>query len=181
VRVKLLGIDPGFASIGFALVEFQPTSTRVLKHETFRTSSKADDYERLDAIADRICDIIEDWEPHALGYENPAIVAVGKAERDVPVTYSSMRVLEVCGLIRAAARFNAVPCYVVSASTVKVSVLGKGGSKRDKADVKAAVRTIFRIGSCSEHVADAVAIALAARGKHREAQMLVAASASLIH
>jgi Holliday junction resolvasome RuvABC endonuclease subunit len=179
--MKILGIDPGFSAIGFALVDFQPTSTRVLHHETFQTSTRYEPGERLDAIADRACDIIERWQPSALGYENQAGVAVGKAERDIPVTAASQRVIEVCGLIRAAARFNAVPCYVVAINTVKVAVLGKGGARRKKADVKAAVRTIFRLGNCSEHVADAVAIAVATRSKHRKAQMVIQAAAHVIH
>lgn len=184
--MRLLGIDPGFAAVGIGVVEFQSSATRVLFHETYRTRTHDTDEERLDSIADRICDVIEDWRPDAIGYENQATIFAAKAHRkresdDDQVNFANTRVLEMTGLIRAAARFNAVPCYVLAASTIKVAVLGRGGGRRKKPDVKAAVRTIFRLGNVSEHVADAIAIAVATRGKHREAQLVLASAASLIH
>jgi crossover junction endodeoxyribonuclease RuvC len=179
--MRILGIDPGFAFVGFGLVEFLTLATRVRHHETYRTRTTEDDHARLDAIADHVCDVIERWQPDAIGYENQSGVAVGKAERDVPVSFASQRVLEVVGIIRAAARFNAVPCYVLAPSTVKVAVLGKGGGRAKKDRVTRAVRTIFGLGKCSEHAADAIATAIGARRKHREAHVLLAAHAHVIH
>jgi crossover junction endodeoxyribonuclease RuvC len=183
--VKILGIDPGFAFLGLGLVEFEARATRVLHHETYRTRTSSDDHDRLDAIADHICDAIERWQPDAIGYENQATVIAGKAGGDenavASVGFKARRLLEVCGIIRAAARFNAVPCYVLAPSTIKVAVLGKGGSRKKKDAVKGAVRTIFRLGECSEHAADAIAIAIATRSKHRQAAMIVTSHADLIH
>lgn len=180
----IAGFDPGFAFLGAGILEFGPRSTRCLHHETFKTSSVDEADERLDAIADRVMDILERWKPDAIGYENQANVITGKSVDDVTapmVTFAARRVLEVTGIIRAAARFYGVPCYVAASSTVKVAVLGKGGARKKKDAVKGAVRTIFRIGNCSEHAADAVAVAVATRGKHRQAQMLLTAHAHLIH
>ena len=179
--MKILGIDPGFAFIGLGLVEFSSLATRVLHHETYRTRTTEDDHGRLDAIADHVFDAIERWQPDCIGYENQAGVSVGKAREDIPVTFASQRVLEVVGIIRAAARFNAVPCYVVAPSTVKVAVLGKGGGHAKKDRVKRAIRTIFGLGQCSEHAADAIAIAIGTRGKHRQAQLIVESHADVIH
>jgi crossover junction endodeoxyribonuclease RuvC len=182
--VKILGIDPGFAFVGLGLVEFNARSTRVLHHETYRTRTSSDDTDRLDAIADHICDAIERWQPDAIGYENQANVIAGKSTNDLmapTVSFAARRLLEVCGIIRAAARFNATPCYVVASNTIKVAVLGKGGSRKKKDAVKGAVRTIFGLGQCSEHAADAIAIAIATRSKHRQAAMIVTSHADLIH
>jgi crossover junction endodeoxyribonuclease RuvC len=188
--MKVLGIDPGFAFIGLGLVEFSASSTRVLHHETHRSSSHDSDEERLDAIADHICDVIEHWQPDAIGYENQATVEAGKQARarraleqgeEVASNFSSGRVHEVAGIIRASARFYAVPCYVLAVSTIKVAVLGKGGGRAKKDRVKGAVRTIFGLRQCSEHAADAIATAIAARSKHRAAKMLLASHANLIH
>jgi crossover junction endodeoxyribonuclease RuvC len=183
--MKILGIDPGFAYVGFGLVEFLTLATRVRHHETYRTRTTEDDHARLDAIADHVCDVIERWQPDAIGYEDQAGVIAGKAIGDEAAVASSgfkaRRLLEVVGIIRAAARFNAVPCYVLAPSTVKVAVLGKGGGRAKKDRVTRAVRTIFGLGKCSEHAADAIATAIGARRKHREAHVQLAAHAHVIH
>jgi crossover junction endodeoxyribonuclease RuvC len=183
--MKILGIDPGFAFVGIVIIEFNPTSTRILLHETFETKPRDEDHGRLDAICDRICDVIEQWQPDAIGYENQQGVEVAaqraRDEGDIGSNAASRRVHEVVGIIRAAARFYGTPCYVSAVNTVKVAVLGKGGSRKSKAAVKTAVQTIFHIGRCSEHVAHAVGVAIATRRKHREAQLIIQSAAHVIH
>lgn len=179
--VIIIGIDPGFAALGLAVLELRPTSTRVLYHETFKTRSTDDDGDRLDSIAERLLDLIEEHEPEALGYENQAGVLVGKSERDQPVTFASMRVHEVAGIIRCAARAFDLPVYCMAPSTVKCAVLGKGGSRAKKGVVKDRVRQLFHLGQCSEHVADAVAIGVGAAVRHRRHVSTLTRHVSLIH
>ena len=177
----IVGVDPGFAHLGLAVLELKPTSTRVLHHATFQTRSTDDDGDRLDSIAERLLDLFEEYDPEAVGYENQAGVLVGKSERDQPVTFASMRVHEVAGIIRCAARAFDLPVYVLAPSSVKVAVLGKGGGRAKKGVVKDRVRRLFHLGACSEHVADAVAIAVGTGVRHRRHVATVARHASLIH
>lgn len=177
----IVGIDPGFAALGLAVLELLPTSTRVLYHETYKTKSTDDDGDRLDSISERVLDLIEEHAPEAVGYENQAGVLVGKSERDQPVTFASMRVHEVAGIIRCAARAFDLPVYVLAPSSVKCAVLGKGGSRAKKGVVKDRVRRLFALGQCSEHVADAVAIGIGTGVRHRLRVATLTRHASLIH
>ncbi len=187
----IVGIDPGFAALGIAVLELLPRSTRVLHHETFTTRSVDDDGDRLDSIAERLLDVLDQYEAVAVGYESQAWAdvaarqqALAKREQDdstIGISASSRHLHEVVGIIRCVARAFDVPCYCLMPSTVKCAVLGKGGSRADKAKVKERVRLMFALGRCSEHVADAVAIAVGAGVRHRRHVVTTAQHASLIH
>jgi crossover junction endodeoxyribonuclease RuvC len=186
--VIIIGIDPGFAFVGVGVIELLPTSTRVIHHETFASRSKDEDTCRLDGIAEHLLDLLEQHEPDALGYENQAWVdhAVRKGDlkhdgEEVKVNASSRRVHEVSGIIRCAARCFDIPVYCLASSTMKVAILGKGGSRqRGKQPVKDRVRMLFGV-KCSEHAADAIAIAIGTGVRHRRHVATLAAHAELIH
>lgn len=185
--VIFLGVDPGFANLGIGVVELEATRTRCLHHETFGTRRKDDDGDRLDAIAEHLIGVLEQYDIDAVGYENQAGVEVAAHrpregdETDVWTNVSSRRVHEVCGIIRCAARCFYLPVYCLAPNTVKVSVLGKGGGRAKKDLVKARVRAIFGITHCSEHAADALAVALGTGVRHRRHVATLTEHVSLIH
>ena len=181
-----VGFDPGFAFLGCGVIESTASTTRVLHHETFKTTSKESAEARLDAIADYIGDILEQFKPHVIGYENQAGVEVGmqrmreKEPDKAGSNYSSRRVHEVSGIIRCGARFYNLPCYCLAPNTIKLAVLGKGGGRAKKQRMKDAVRTFFQVVA-SEHAADAIAVGIGAMRAHRHAMLSVNRSRSLIH
>lgn len=180
-----LGVDPGFAFLGLGVIEVTNSSTRVLHHETFTTSAKDETAGRLDAISDRLLDALDDYAPQLVAYENQAGVEVGmqlmrEAEGKGGTNYSSRRVHEVSGIIRCAARSVELPCYCLAPSTIKVALLGKGGGHAKKAQLKLAVRRMLGVVGCSEHAADALAIAVGGVQAHRRAQLLMRTHAALI-
>jgi Holliday junction resolvasome RuvABC endonuclease subunit len=120
------------------------------------------------AIANRILDAIDKYTPAAIAYENQSGVTAGKERggSGARSTSSSRRVHEVTGIARCAARLFELPCYVLAPSSVKLAVLGRGGGNASKARVKDAVRMLYGVPRCSEHAADAVAVAVAAARLH---------------
>jgi crossover junction endodeoxyribonuclease RuvC len=166
----VMGIDPGLAFLGLAVLEASPTARpRVLLLETVASTPKdGTDEERLDAIANRILDAIDKYTPAAIAYENQSGVTAGKERggSGARSTSSSRRVHEVTGIARCAARLFELPCYVLAPSSVKLAVLGRGGGNASKARVKDAVRMLYGVPRCSEHAADAVAVAVAAARLH---------------
>jgi crossover junction endodeoxyribonuclease RuvC len=184
--VIAVGFDPGFAFLGCGVVESLASTTRVLHHETFKTTSKESAEARLDAIANYIGDMLEQFKPHVVGYENQATVEVAmqRMQEQNPdkagTNYSSRRVHEVSGIIRCGACFYQLPCYCLAPNTIKVAVLGKGGGRAKKQRMKDAVRTFFQVVA-SEHAADAIAVSIAAMRAHRHAMLSLNRSRSLIH
>lgn len=195
-ELTVLGIDPGLASVGLAIVAFSARSTRVLHYETIKTDAQEDDGERMEGIARRLFEIVEEHHPEAMGFEDQAGAEVGKQEAlrraimagntSVRTSFSSHRVHEVVGIIRCVAAFYdlQVP-HAIPTRSVKVAVLGPGGNKRrprkeSKAAVMEAVRTIFRI-ECDEHAADAIAVAVATVRRINQERAQLAAHEGLIH
>lgn len=186
----IAGIDPGFAYLGIGIVELRPTSTRVLHHETFVTKTKDDDTDRLDAIAEHLLDLLEQYEIEAIGYESQSWTDAAALKRQVNareqdegigINASSRRVHEVSGIIRCAARCFDLPVYCLAPSTIKVGLLGKGGSKmKGKEPVKSRVRLLFGV-ECSEHAADAIACAITTGVRHRRHLATLQRHVQLIH
>lgn len=181
VDVIAIGTDPGFANFGLGVLEVTATSSRVLHHETFKTFPKDDDDHRLELISDRLLDLIEEFNPAVMGFEDQAGVEVAMQRNEEGTNYSSRRVHEVVGIIRCAARFYRLPLYRNAPSTVKVAVMGKGGGRAKKARMIEVVSAIFGLHGCSEHGADAVAVAVCTVRKHRHARRQIRAAASIIH
>lgn len=181
----IIGVDPGFANIGIGVLELERSVTRVVHHETFVTTTRdGEAEERLDAIAEHLLDVCEQFDPAAIGYENQAGFAVAAARGDEGgpgINAAARRLGEVTGIIRCVARCYSLPCYCIAPSSVKVAVLGKGGGRAPKERMKRAVREIFKVGRCSEHAADAIAIAVGTGVRHRRAMLTQSEHASLIH
>lgn len=182
----IIGIDPGLAFLGLAVLELKPTSTRVLHHETFQTRSTEDNPDRLDSIAERLLDLIEEHEPEAVGYETQGWAAVAAQDPEgrtqaIGMNAAARHLHEVVGIIRCAARAFDIPAYCMAPSSVKVAVLGKGGGRAKKAAVKERVRLLFHLGRVSEHAADAVAIAVGTGVRHRRHVATLTRHVSLIH
>ena len=179
----VLGFDPGFAQLGAGVLELHRSSTRVLHHETFLTApDDGDDCSRLDLLANHALDLIEQYDPEAIGYEDQAGVMVALAKSGAAgMNADARRLLEVCGIIRCAARCYNLPCYAVTPRSAKVAVLGKGKSTATKDTVKERVRQIFHVARISEHAADAIAIGVATGVRHGRAKLELAEHAALLH
>ena len=70
------------------------------------------------------------------------------------------------GLIRAVSRYHHLPVVGIQPSEAKVAATGDG--RADKEKVLTFINAQFSLALCDDNEADAVAIALATRAKHKE-------------
>lgn len=79
-KLRVLGIDPGFASMGLAVLEKGLGPAKILEAMTVKTQKgskkdlrgmriSSDDQRRLREIHNALCDVTARFEPHALAYE----------------------------------------------------------------------------------------------------------------
>lgn len=171
----VLGIDPGFAFLGLAVLEVTPKQRRLLRLQTFAsTPASGTDEQRLDAIADCIIRAVDELKPEAIAYEDQSNVTAAKEQKGKGKrsTKQSRRVHEVTGIARCVARLFELPCYVLAPSSVKIAVLGRGGGNAKKARVIDAVRILLKAPRCSSHAADAAAVCVGAVGVHRMSKIM---------
>ena len=65
----ILGIDPGYAIVGWGVIEFQNNTHTPVAFGAITTEAHTDFNERLKIIYDDVCEIIERAKPDAMSIE----------------------------------------------------------------------------------------------------------------
>jgi crossover junction endodeoxyribonuclease RuvC len=145
----VIGVDPGLASTGYAVIVGPPSRPRAVALGTLRTSPRAPHAERLRDLHDGIAALVD-----AHGVEAAAI----ESWFIHPMSRAAMAMAEARGAIIVALALAGVDVVEYSPNTIKQSVTGSGGA--DKAQVRAMVRRITGAEPESDHAADALAAAV---------------------
>ena len=145
----MLGIDPGLASTGYAVLGGPPSRPRVVEIGTVRTSPRTAHPQRLRAIHDRIAELAGD----------PGVASASIEAWFVhPVSRSAMAMAEARGAILVALAGAGVEVVEYSPNTIKQSVTGSGSA--DKGQVRAMVVRLTGASPETDHAADALAAAI---------------------
>lgn len=145
----VLGIDPGLANTGFALVRSVSGRLRALDHGTVRTAPAMPHAQRLRLIHDRVVELLQAGDVTDVALESWFVH---------PVSRAAMGMAEARGAVMVAVAGCGVPLTEYSPNTIKQSVTGSGSA--DKAQVRAMVTRLCGATPGSDHAADALAIAI---------------------
>jgi crossover junction endodeoxyribonuclease RuvC len=149
VSTTIIGVDPGLASTGYAVVGGPPSRPTPLAVGTVRTSPRTPHAERLRAIHDTIAGLASDHRVDAAAIESWFIH---------PMSRAAMAMAEARGAILVALSAAGVEVVEYSPNTIKQSVTGTGGA--DKRQVRAMVGRLTGASPESDHAADALAAAI---------------------
>lgn len=147
----ILGIDPGFAIVGFGLVETAGGKQRLVQCGAITTPAGEPLPTRLVQIADDMDLLLEQFRPDAMAIEelffnNNITTGIGVAQAR--------------GVLLLAAERRQVPIYEYSPSQVKQAVVGYGkAEKRQVMDMTKRLLGLKHVPK-PDDAADAVAIAL---------------------
>ena len=67
--MRILGIDPGFAIVGWGVLDFENSRFRVVDYGSVQTKAGTDTVDRLQKVYDGICAIIEKYRPDHMAIE----------------------------------------------------------------------------------------------------------------
>ena len=149
--MRVLGIDPGFGRMGWAVLEGNRASQRLVQCGCLETNPKDSLEERLLEILQCIDTLIEKFKPDEAAVEElfffknqKTVMAVGQAR----------------GVIVVALTQRKVPVYHYTPLQVKSSITGYG--QADKKQVQFMVKSLLKLKtiSKSDDATDAVAVAL---------------------
>ncbi|MBI2175304.1 MAG: crossover junction endodeoxyribonuclease RuvC [Parcubacteria group bacterium] len=159
----ILGIDPGFARLGYALVVESGRALRLLAASCVETPSGTSPAERLATIAAAIERVIRTHHPSVVAMEQLFFSTNQK---------TAIRVAEVRGVILLLAAKNGLPVFECTPLELKAALTGYGAAP--KAQVQEMVKLLLRLPAVPkpDDVADAIAVALtcAASAKMRTAE-----------
>lgn len=155
--MKILGIDPGMAIVGYSIVDFDGENVVLLNSGSIKTSKKKSGPQRLLEIFEDIVTIVEKYKPDIASVEK---LFFFKNQKTV------MPVAEARGVIMMALEKCSVPVFEYTPMEVKQTLTGYG--RADKKEVKQMVKIIFNCDKlpCLDDTVDAMAIAICHTRNH---------------
>ena len=147
----ILGIDPGYAIVGYGVIEYKNNHFNVIDYGAILTDAGTPFNIRLEKIYDGLCDIITRHRPEAMAIEKLFYNNNAKTVIDVS---------QARGVIMLAAQKNMVPAFEYTPLQVKQSVVGYG--RAEKKQVQEMTRRILALEKVPkpDDTADALAMAI---------------------
>lgn len=149
--MRIIGIDPGVAITGYALVEESGSDFKCVASGCIRTKKDTPPEMRLLAIYDRVMELISEYDPGALAIEK---IFFSKNVR------TAFQVGEARGVIILAAATKNMDLFEYTPLQVKQAVAGYG--KAEKSQVQKMVQMLLKLSvqPAVDDEADAMAVAL---------------------
>jgi crossover junction endodeoxyribonuclease RuvC len=151
--VRVLGIDPGTAACGYAIVHEKDGRLRALAHGWWETPARERPELRLKTIFEGVQGLVADFEPDAAALEESFVGADAR---------TALSVGQARGAVLVAAALAGVECAEYAPSRVKQAVCGYG--RAEKAQVARMVQTILSLAEndrpVNSHASDALAVAI---------------------
>ena len=149
--MRVLGIDPGTAACGYAIVHEDGGRLRALDHGWWQTTARERSELRLKTIFEAVRELLELYEPDAVALEESF---VGVDAR------TALSVGQARGAVLVASALAGVECTEYAPTRVKQAVCGYG--RAEKAQVQRMVQAILGMASPpgSTHASDALAVAI---------------------
>ncbi len=149
--MRILGIDPGYAIIGYGVIESDSIKFKPLEYGAVTTPAKTEFCLRLNQIYNGITTLIQKYNPEALAIEKLFFNTN---------TATAIDVAQARGVILLAAAKSNVPVYEYTPLQVKQSVTGYG--RAEKKQVMEMVRSLLNLKAVPkpDDTADALALAV---------------------
>ena len=149
--MRILGIDPGFATIGFGLVEFCRGDPRLLRYGTVTTPASMAFPQRLVVLYNDMTELLQTLQPEAVAVEE--LFWGHNVTTGIGVSHGR-------GVILLAVAQAGIPIYEYTPMQVKQAVVGYG--KAEKRQVMDMTRRLLKMDRVPrpDDAADALALAL---------------------
>ena len=150
-KLIILGIDPGYAIVGWGVIEYQGIRHKPIAFGAITTEAHTDFSFRLKKIYDDMVELIE--------RSKPDVMSIEKLYFNTNTT-TAIYVAEARGVILLAAQQAGIPVYEYTPLQVKTAVTGYG--KALKPQVQEMTRRLLHLKEVPkpDDTADALALAL---------------------
>ncbi len=147
----ILGIDPGYAIVGWGVLEYQGNRFRVLDYGAITTDASMEMFSRFQSIHNDLNSIIELYKPDAMAIEELFF----NSNRTTAINVAQAR-----GVLLLSALNHNVPIFEYTPLQVKQAVAGYG--RAEKQQVQQMTKMLLHLESVPkpDDTADALAIAI---------------------
>lgn len=151
MTLRILGLDPGLARMGWGVIEVYGTRLRHVAHGVVRSDPKSELAERLLILHEAIAGVIAELRPAALAIEQAFVAKDASA---------ALKLGQARAVVLLAAARQGLTVAEYAPNHVKKSVVGVGHA--DKGQVQAMVRRLLPAAQVeAADAADALACAIA--------------------
>lgn len=149
--MKILGIDPGMAIVGYGMIEVEQDKIELMTSGSIQTDKKLDDSKRLLEIYNDLSQIVEKYQPDCASVEQ--LFFFKNQKTIIPVA-------EARGVILTVLEKYGVPTYSYTPMEVKQVLTGYG--RAEKKEVEQMVRLTLESDDLPklDDTVDAIAIAI---------------------
>ncbi len=149
--MRILGIDPGYAIVGWGVVEYRSNHFQTVGYGAITTNAGVEFTRRLEEIYDDMTALIERYRPDAMSVEKLFFNTN---------TTTAIMVAEARGCILLAARKAGLPVYEYTPLQVKQAVTGYG--RAEKKQIQEMTRILLNLEKVPkpDDTADALALAV---------------------
>jgi crossover junction endodeoxyribonuclease RuvC len=119
----ILGVDPGTALMGYAVVHSEGSRLELLIMGVIELKKYKSHYEKLGKIYERVDSIIKEYKPEELAIEAPFF---GKNVQ------SMLKLGRAQGVAMAAALSNGLPIFEYAPSKIKIAITGSGNASKEQ-------------------------------------------------
>ncbi len=150
-NIRILGVDPGYAIVGFGIVEYDTINFRLIEYGAVLTEAHIPFTERLNSIHTDIEFIFDKYRPHCMAVEKLFFTTNQKTAIDVA---------QARGVTVLSAAKRNVPVFEYTPLQVKSAVVGYG--KAEKKQVMEMTRQLLNLAHIPkpDDAADALAVAI---------------------
>lgn len=163
--MRVLGIDPGYAIVGFGALDYVKNQFGVVRYGAITTPAHTVFEDRLAEVYEDMCSLLAQLKPDAMAIETLFYTSNQK---------TVIAVAEARGVILLAARQAHVPIFEYTPLQVKQSVTGYG--KAPKKQMQEMTKTLLHLEAVPkpDDTADALAMAICHSYSYRSKQYGVA-------
>ena len=149
--MRILGIDPGYATIGYGIIEYDNFRFKTIAYGAVTTKPKK-------PFSDRLCDIFDDISTLVNKY-TPDCLSIEKLYFNTNTT-TAIDVAQARGVILLAARKANINVFEYTPLQVKQSITGYG--RAEKHQVMEMVKNLLQLNAVPkpDDTADALALAI---------------------
>ncbi len=149
--MRILGVDPGYATVGFGILDYQGMRFQTVEYGAILTEAHTDFSARLAQIYEDMCFLLDKYRPQVLSVE--------KLYFNTNKT-TGILVAEARGVILLACAQRTIPVFEYTPLQVKSAVVGYG--KAEKKQVMDMTRRILCLDDIPkpDDAADALALAI---------------------
>ncbi len=149
--MRILGIDPGIARTGWAVVEGSNSKVKAIAYGCIETQASRDTSKRLAAIHKEVLSIIKKYSPETLAIEELFFNTNAK---------TAFVVGQARGVILLAGEQKLLPNFIYTPLQVKIAITGYGRAEKDQVGKMVKILLNLKEMPKLDDTSDALAVAI---------------------